>query len=63
MLQEADSLQMKLQSQEDDFRIQNQTLMQELTSVSLLIQLLVKYKATVFMNTVFVTKLTVLEIT
>ncbi|KAL4226241.1 regulation of modification of synaptic structure [Mactra antiquata] len=33
LLQEADSLQMKLQSQEDDFRIQNQTLMQELTSL------------------------------
>lgn len=35
LLQENDSLQMKLQSQEDEFRIQNQTLMQELSLVSL----------------------------
>ncbi|XP_060574381.1 GRIP1-associated protein 1-like isoform X2 [Ruditapes philippinarum] len=33
LLQEADNLQMKLQSQEDDFRVQNQTLMQELTNL------------------------------
>jgi len=33
LLQENDSLQRKLQSQEDEFRMQNQTLMQELTLV------------------------------
>ena len=35
LLQENDNLQRKLLSQEDDFRLQNQTLMQELTGVSI----------------------------
>ncbi|XP_013793140.1 GRIP1-associated protein 1-like, partial [Limulus polyphemus] len=38
LLQENESLQLKLQSQEDEFRLQNSTLMQELASVSLEIQ-------------------------
>ena len=33
LLQENDGLQLKLQSQEEDFRLQNQTLMQELSQV------------------------------
>ena len=33
LLQENETLQMKLHSQEDDFRLQNETLMQELSQV------------------------------
>ena len=35
LLQENETLQMKLHSQEDDFRLQNETLMQELSQVGL----------------------------
>ena len=35
LLQENDGLQMKLQSQEEDFRLQNEALMRELSQVSI----------------------------